>query len=56
MEGFVGVIGPKEKRKKEDKMMLYRVLLQGHNFDEYMSLLQARKHQKGDGKSATSIN
>ena len=29
--------------------MLYRVMLKGHNFDEYMSLLQARKYQKGDG-------
>lgn len=56
MEGFVGVIGPKGKRKKEDKIMLYRVMLQGHNFEEYMSLLQARKYQKGDGKSLISIN
>ena len=29
--------------------MLYRVMLKGHNFDEYMSLQQARKYQKGDG-------
>lgn len=55
MEGFVGVIGPKGKTKKEDKIMLYRVLLQGHNFDKCMSLLQARKYQKGDGKSLVSI-
>lgn len=56
MEGFVGVIGPKGKTKKEDKIMVYRVMLQWHNFDEYMSLLQAKKYQKGDGKSLISIN